>query len=77
MSQADELLNDLVSDSGISVQLADPTTEPHIVIGDDRFISVCVWAACASGVYFFTMFSIFFNSSCSDAEPDTTLSTSA
>lgn len=40
MSQADELLNDLVSDSGISVQLADPTTEPHIVIGDDRFISV-------------------------------------
>lgn len=40
MSQADELLNDLVSDSDISVQLADPTTEPHIVIGDDRFISV-------------------------------------
>lgn len=40
MSQADELLNNLVSDSDISVQLADPTTEPHIVIGDDRFISV-------------------------------------
>lgn len=40
MSQADELLNDLVSDSDISVQLADPTIEPHIVIGDDRFISV-------------------------------------
>lgn len=40
MSQADELLNNLVSDSDISVQLADPTIEPHIVIGDDRFISV-------------------------------------
>lgn len=40
MSKADELLNSLVADSGISVQLADPTTEPHIVIGNDRFISV-------------------------------------
>lgn len=40
MSQADELLNSLASNSDIAVQLADPATEPHIVIGDDRFISV-------------------------------------
>lgn len=39
MSKADELLNSL-SDSDISLQLAAPETEPHIVIGDDRFISV-------------------------------------
>lgn len=40
MSQADELLNSLATDSDISLQLADPTTEPHIVIDSDRFISV-------------------------------------
>lgn len=39
MSKADELLNSL-SDNDISLQLANPDTEPHIVIGDDRFISV-------------------------------------
>lgn len=39
MSKADELLNSL-SDEDISLQLVDPETEPHIVIGDDRFISV-------------------------------------
>ena len=39
MSQADELLNQL-SESGISLQLANPETEPHIVVGEDRFISV-------------------------------------
>lgn len=39
MSQADELLNSL-SESDISLQLADPETEPHIVIDSDRFISV-------------------------------------
>ena len=39
MSQADELLNQLSGD-GISLQLANPETEPHIVVGDDRFISV-------------------------------------
>ena len=39
MSQADELLKSL-SGEGISLQLANPETEPHIVVGDDRFISV-------------------------------------
>lgn len=39
MSQADELLKQLSGD-GISLQLANPETEPHIVVGDDRFISV-------------------------------------
>lgn len=39
MSQADELLNSL-SDSDISLQLANPEIEPHIVIDSDRFISV-------------------------------------
>lgn len=39
MSKADELLNSL-SDDDISLQLANPDTEPHIIIGDDRFISV-------------------------------------
>ena len=39
MSQADELLNQL-SEDGISLQLANPETEPHIVVGDDRVISV-------------------------------------
>lgn len=39
MSKADELLNSL-SDEDISLQLANPETEPHIVIGEDRVISV-------------------------------------
>ena len=39
MSKADELLNSL-SDEDISLQLVNPETEPHIVIGEDRFISV-------------------------------------
>lgn len=39
MSQADELLNSL-SEGDISLQLASPETEPHIVIGEDRIISV-------------------------------------
>lgn len=39
MSQADALLNSL-EEEGISLQLADATTEPHIVIGADRVISV-------------------------------------
>ncbi len=39
MSQADELLNNLTEKS-IATRLADPITEPHIVIGEDRFISV-------------------------------------
>ena len=39
MSKADELLNSL-SDDDISLQLANPDTEPHIIVGDDRFISV-------------------------------------
>lgn len=39
MSQADELLNSL-SEGDISLQLANPETEPHIVIGEDRIISV-------------------------------------
>lgn len=41
MSKAEELLNGL-SESDISLKLANPETEPHIVIGDDRFISVPV-----------------------------------
>lgn len=39
MSKADELLNSL-SDEDISLQLVNPETEPHIVIGDDRIVSV-------------------------------------
>lgn len=41
MGQADELLNSLTegSDSPL-LRLANPETEPHIVIGDDRFITV-------------------------------------
>lgn len=39
MSQADELLNSL-SDADISLALANPETEPHIVIGEDRVIKV-------------------------------------
>lgn len=39
MSKADELLNSL-SENDISLQLANPETEPHIVIGEDRIISV-------------------------------------
>ena len=41
MSKAEKLLNGL-SESDISLQSANPETEPHIVIGDDRFISVPV-----------------------------------
>lgn len=39
MSKADELLNGL-SDEDISLQLVNPETEPHIVIGEDRIVSV-------------------------------------
>lgn len=39
MSKADELLNSL-SEDDISLQLANPETEPHIVIDEDRFITV-------------------------------------
>ena len=39
MSQADELLNSLAVD-GISTFIADPSTEPHIIIDSDRFITV-------------------------------------
>ena len=39
MSQADELLNTL-STGAPSLKLANPETEPHIVVSDDRFISV-------------------------------------
>lgn len=39
MSKADELLNSL-SEDDISLQLTNPETEPHIVIGEDRIISV-------------------------------------
>lgn len=39
MSKADELLNSL-SDEDISLQLVNPETEPHIVIGEDRIVSV-------------------------------------
>ena len=39
MSQAEELLNSL-TENDISLQSANPETEPHIVVGDDRFISV-------------------------------------
>lgn len=39
MSKADELLNSL-SEDGISLQLANPETEPHIIIGEDRIIMV-------------------------------------
>ena len=39
MSQAEELLNSL-TENDISLQLANPEAEPHIVVGDDRFISV-------------------------------------
>lgn len=39
MSKADELLNSL-SEDDISLQLANPETEPHIIIGEDRIVSV-------------------------------------
>lgn len=38
MSLADDLLN--LSSNGINSRLADMETEPHIVIGEDRFITV-------------------------------------
>ena len=41
MSRAEELLNTLVGDDSSPVlRLANPETEPHIVVGDDRFIAV-------------------------------------
>lgn len=41
MGQADELLNSLTEDSDSPLlRLANPETEPHVVIGDDRFIAV-------------------------------------
>ena len=39
MSKAEELLNTL-STTAVSTLLADSPTEPHIVIGDDRFVTV-------------------------------------
>lgn len=39
MSKAEELLNSL-DNSGIAVLSADASIEPHIIIGDDRFITV-------------------------------------
>lgn len=39
MSRADELL-DAVSDEGIALYTADPTTEAHIVVDSNRFITV-------------------------------------
>lgn len=39
MSQADELLDSLTEEE-ISLYTSTPETEPHIVIGDDRYISV-------------------------------------
>ena len=39
MSKAEELLNTL-STATVSTLLADSSTEPHIVIGEDRFITV-------------------------------------
>lgn len=39
MSQAEDLLNSL-TENDVSLQLANPETEPHIVVGDDRVISV-------------------------------------
>ena len=41
MSRAEELLNTLAGDDSSPVlRLANPETEPHIVVSDDRFISV-------------------------------------
>ena len=41
MSRAEELLNTLAGDDGSPVlRLTNPETEPHIVVGDDRFITV-------------------------------------
>ena len=41
MSRAEELLNTLAGDDSSPVlRLANPETEPHIVVGDDRFITV-------------------------------------
>lgn len=39
MSQAEELLNSL-DDSSSLARLADMTTEPHIIVSDDRFVTV-------------------------------------
>lgn len=40
MSKAEELLNSLDSNNEVMPLLADASTEPHIVIGTDRFITV-------------------------------------
>lgn len=40
MSKAEELLNTLDSNGSVAVLSADASTEPHIVIGRDRFITV-------------------------------------
>lgn len=41
MSRAEELLNTLAGDDSSPVlRLANPETEPHVVVGDDRFITV-------------------------------------
>ena len=40
MSQADELLANSANNSGISLQLANATNEPHISIDNDRVVSV-------------------------------------
>ena len=40
MGQADELLNSLSANDGIYARTVDPSTEEHIVVGDDRVITV-------------------------------------
>ena len=40
MGQADELLNSLSANNGIYARTVDPSTEEHIVVGDDRVITV-------------------------------------
>lgn len=40
MSNAEILLNSLDNDYGIATTSADASTEPHIIIGSDRFITV-------------------------------------
>ena len=40
MGQADELLNSLSASNGIYARTVDPSTEEHIIVGDDRVITV-------------------------------------
>ena len=40
MGQADELLNSLSANNGIYARTVDPSTEEHIVVGDDRVITI-------------------------------------